>query len=41
MIPEQYKVEWIAQAKTIRHKNELWTFKERSLRIKKGVWGIL
>ncbi len=32
---EQYKIIGIAQAETIRHKRALWTFIERSLRIKK------
>ncbi len=35
MIGEQYKIIGIAQAETIRHKRDLWTFIERSLRIKK------
>ncbi len=35
MIGEQYKIKVIAQAETIRHKRDLWTFIERSLRIKK------
>ncbi len=35
MIGEQYKIIGIAQAETIRHKRNLWTFIERSLRIKK------
>ncbi len=34
-IGEQYKIIGIAQAETIRHKRDLWTFIERSLRIKK------
>ncbi len=37
MIAEQYEINGIAQAKTIRHKRDLWTFIERSLRIKKIV----
>ncbi len=35
MIGEQYKIIGIALAETIRHKRDLWTFIERSLRIKK------
>ncbi len=35
MIGEQYKIIGIAQAEKIRHKRDLWTFIERSLRIKK------
>ncbi len=35
MICEQYIIIGIAQAETIRHKRDLWTFIERSLRIKK------
>ncbi len=35
MIGEQYRIIGIAQAETIRHKSDLWTFIERSLRIKK------
>ncbi len=35
MIGEQYKIIGIAQAETIRHKRDLWTFIEWSLRIKK------
>ncbi len=35
MIGEQYKIIRTAQAKTIRHKRDLWTFIERDLRIKK------
>ncbi len=35
MIGEQYKIIGIAQAETIRHKRDLGTFIERSLRIKK------
>ncbi len=35
MIGEQYKIIGITQAETIRHKRGLWTFIERSLRIKK------
>ncbi len=35
MIGEQYKIIGIAQAETICHKRALWTFIERSLRIKK------
>ncbi len=35
MIGEQYRVIGIAQAETIRHNRDLWTFIERSLRIKK------
>ncbi len=34
MIGEQYKVIGIAQAEKIRH---LWTFIERSLRVKKDI----
>ncbi len=30
MIGEQYKIIGIAQAETIRHKRDLWTFIERS-----------
>ncbi len=37
MIGEQYKIMGIAQAETIRHKRDLWTFIERSLRIKKDI----
>ncbi len=29
MIDEQYKIIGIAQAETIRHKRDLWTFIER------------
>ncbi len=35
MIGEQYRIIGIAQAETIRHKWDLWTFIERSLRTKK------
>ncbi len=35
MIGEQYRIIGIAQAETIRHKRDLWTFIERSLQIKK------
>ncbi len=35
MIGEQYRIKGIAQAETIRHKRDLWTFIVRSLRIKK------
>ncbi len=35
MIGEQYRIIGIAQAETIRHKRDLWTSIERSLRIKK------
>ncbi len=35
MSAEQYRIIGIAQAETIRHKRDLWTFIERSLRIKK------
>ncbi len=35
MIGEQYRIKEIAQAETIRHKRDLWTFIERNLRIKK------
>ncbi len=35
MIGEQYEIIGIAQAETIRSKRDLWTFIERSLRIKK------
>ncbi len=35
MIGEQYRIIGIAQAETIRHKMDLWTFIERSLRIKR------
>ncbi len=35
MIGEQYRIIGIAQAETIRHKRDLWTFIERSLLIKK------
>ncbi len=37
MIGEQYKVIGIAQTETIRHKTDLWTFIERSLRKKKDI----
>ncbi len=37
MIGEQYKIIAIAQAETIHHKRDLWTFIERSLRIKKHI----
>ncbi len=37
MIEEQYKIKGIAQAETVRHKRDLWTFIERSLRIKKSL----
>ncbi len=37
MIGEQYKIIGIAQAETIRHKRDLWTFIERSLGIKKDI----
>ncbi len=37
MIGEQYKMIGISQAETIRHKRDLWTFIERSLRIKKDI----
>ncbi len=39
MIGEQYKIKGMAQAETIRHKRDLWTFIERSLRIKKDSFG--
>ncbi len=29
MIGEQYEIKGIAQAETIRHKRDLWTFKRR------------
>ncbi len=35
MIGEQYKIIGIAQAETIRHRRDLWTFIEQNLRIKK------
>ncbi len=35
MIGEQYKITGIAQAETIRHTKDLWTFIERSLWMKK------
>ncbi len=35
MIGEQYKIIGIVQAQTFRHKRDLWTFIERSLRVKK------
>ncbi len=37
MIGEQYRIIGIAQAETIHHKRALWTFIERSLRIKKDI----
>ncbi len=37
MIDEQYRIIGIAQAETIRHRRDLWTFIERSLRIKKDI----
>ncbi len=37
MIGEQYKIIGIAQAETIRYRRDLWTFIERSLRIKKDI----
>ncbi len=37
MIGEQYKIIGVALAETIRHKRDLWTFIERSLRIKKDI----
>ncbi len=37
MIGEQYKIIGIAQAEKIRHKRDLWTFIERSIRIKKDI----
>ncbi len=37
MIDEQYRIIGIAQAETIRHKKDLWTFIERSLRIRKDI----
>ncbi len=37
MIGEQYGIIGIAQAETMRHKRDLWTFIERSLRIKKDI----
>ncbi len=37
MIGEQYKIIGIAQTETICHKRDLWTFIERSLRIKKDI----
>ncbi len=40
MIGEQYKIQEIAQAETIRHKRDLWTFIERSFRIKKKILDI-
>ncbi len=41
MIGEQYKIIGLAQAETIRHKWDLWTFIERSLRIKKDMLRLL
>ncbi len=41
MIGEQYKMIGIAQAETIRHKRDLWTFIERSLRINNDILGHL
>ncbi len=35
MSGEQYKIIGRAQTETIRHKRDLWTFIERSLRMKK------
>ncbi len=35
MMGEQYKIKGIAQAETIRHKRDLWTFIVQSLQIKK------
>ncbi len=37
MIGEQYRIIGIAEVETIRHKRDLWTFIERSLRIKKNI----
>ncbi len=37
MIGEQYRIIGIAQAETIRHKRDLSTFIERSLRIEKDI----
>ncbi len=37
MIGEQYRIRGIAQAETIRHKRDLRTLIERSLRIKKDI----
>ncbi len=37
MFGEQYKIIGIAQSETIRHKSDLWTFIQRSLRIKKDI----
>ncbi len=34
MIGEQYRIIGIAQAETIRHKRDLWTLIERSIRVK-------
>ncbi len=41
MIAVGYKIEGIAQAETICHIRDLWTFIERSLRIKKTTKDIL
>ncbi len=40
MIGKQYKIIGIAQAETIHHKRDLWTFIERSLRVKKDTVNI-
>ncbi len=37
MTGEQYKIKGIEQAETLCHKRGLWTFIERSLRIKKDI----
>ncbi len=37
MIGEQYRMIGITQAETSHHKRDLWTFIERSLRIKKDI----
>ncbi len=39
MIEEPYEITGIAQPETIRHKRDLWTFIELSLRIKKKTLG--
>ncbi len=41
MFGEHYGLIGIAQAETIRHKRDLWTFIERSLRIKKDILRLL
>ncbi len=37
MFGEQHKIIGIAQAETVRHKRDLWTFIDRNLRIKKDI----